>query len=462
MTVLLFAGSLASAHVRLLIGVVNASLAYGPFLPSSSEHQENDGYSLEAAQTVSCRHRPLSPYRLVPRFWREKNSCSTRRSHRTLCQISIGEPTANDGAQRTDEAACIGILPLVEPEGLLIEVAEQMEWLDADVGSPDAALEQAPEVLKTVGVDLPVYISLRMVDDAMDVFAAKALIRPQFIGVDVRSGCDAILDLREQAAALGVLYHPDLDAALALLGVALQKPHDDSLSAPAGFMVQSPETARPVHVLGASTDEGLIDLHVAAHLLEGAGLHRKANAMEHEPSGFLSHPKGAANLVGADAVLAVGNQPHRGEPLVQAEGAVLEDGADLGGKLFLAASAFPDQPSLEKPDFLGLAMRAGHATRPAQRHHEVERNLPVSEVVNRFEKGFGDSLLGFHEGTIRAGAGCVKYIIALARVQAPPVRPAGRPSPGHPRDCPYSNSAAARPAGIQSRDRAVAPRRCSA
>ena len=63
---------------------------------------------------------------------------------------------------------------------------------------------------------------------------------------------------------------------------------------------------------------------------------------------FINHavfwvtPKGAAQLVGRDAVLGVGDQPNGGEPLVKAKARVLKDGSHLDRELTLARLALPN------------------------------------------------------------------------------------------------------------------------
>jgi len=48
-----------------------------------------------------------------------------------------------------------------------------------------------------------------------------------------------------------------------------------------------------------------------AQLLKALGLHRKPDAVQHEPSGLLGHAKRAPQLVRANAVLAIGQHPKR-------------------------------------------------------------------------------------------------------------------------------------------------------
>jgi len=102
-----------------------------------------------------------------------------------------------------------------------------------------------------------------------------------------------------------------------------------------------------VHVPCLAADEGLVDLDLAVELLEGARLHGEPDAVEQEPCRLLSDPKRPAHLVGGNAVLGVGDQPHRGEPLVEPDGRVLEDAPDLDRELPLAALALPQSAGLE-------------------------------------------------------------------------------------------------------------------
>jgi hypothetical protein len=59
---------------------------------------------------------------------------------------------------------------------LLIEIAEQVEGLDADLGVLDPALQQAPEVLDAVSVHVAPHIGLSMIDDLVRILLAHLLI----------------------------------------------------------------------------------------------------------------------------------------------------------------------------------------------------------------------------------------------------------------------------------------------
>ena len=87
-------------------------------------------------------------------------------------QLLIGEALSGDLGHGQREAVQIvdGVAfpaAIVEAEHLLIEVAEEMEGFDADVGSVDAALEAGPEVLDSVGVNIAIDVLLGVIDDAV-------------------------------------------------------------------------------------------------------------------------------------------------------------------------------------------------------------------------------------------------------------------------------------------------------
>lgn len=66
---------------------------------------------------------------------------------------------------------------MVKPERLFIDVAEQVERLDADVGAFQRTLKQAPEVLQPVRVNLPTDVLNRVVNDGV-LIVCQPLIGP--------------------------------------------------------------------------------------------------------------------------------------------------------------------------------------------------------------------------------------------------------------------------------------------
>ena len=70
-----------------------------------------------------------------------------------------------------------------------------MKRLNADVSAFQGALQEAPEVLAPVGVDLPVHVFFGMINEPVNEVALKAAIREERIGVDVGAGFDVFADV---------------------------------------------------------------------------------------------------------------------------------------------------------------------------------------------------------------------------------------------------------------------------
>ena len=111
----------------------------------------------------------------LPRFLQPR--CLVNRFSHLAGDFGKGQALASDLRENRIEAVRVThILPVVVPEGLLIEVTEEMERLNTYVGTTDAALQQRPEVLKAVGVDATVDVLDSMIHNLMRVVGSKALI----------------------------------------------------------------------------------------------------------------------------------------------------------------------------------------------------------------------------------------------------------------------------------------------
>ena len=84
------------------------------------------------------------------------------------------------------------------------------------------------------------------------------------------------------------------------------------------------------------SNEGLIDFDFAADLgTKEIVLHYHSDAMQHEPCGLLSNLHITSNLVAANSVFAVGDEPSCGEPFVERDRRIFHDGTNLDGELAL-------------------------------------------------------------------------------------------------------------------------------
>ncbi len=73
---------------------------------------------------------------------------------------------------------------IVETPRLLIQVAKQMERLDAHISSSDTALQEAPEVFESVGVNASVNVAFGVVDNLVCEGWPQVLVGHERIGVD--------------------------------------------------------------------------------------------------------------------------------------------------------------------------------------------------------------------------------------------------------------------------------------
>ncbi len=138
-----------------------------------------------------------------------------------------------------------------------------------------------------------------------------------------------------------------------------------------------------MHESSRATNKGFVyfDFAVrAAQFHKVLVVHRKSNAVHHEPSRLLRNAQSACDFIGTDAIFAVHNQPHRNHPLIHAERGILKDGSDFDGELFFASLAEPNSARRDERVLRRFAARASDfACRPAQRHRIVESLLRVRE-----------------------------------------------------------------------------------
>ena len=120
-------------------------------------------------------------------------------------------------------------------------------------------------------------------------------------------------------------------------------------------------------------------------------LHRQPNALEHEPRGLLRDAEAPRNLMAADAVLGVGDDPDARQSLIQTKRRVLKDGAGLERELPLgvAGLALPTVPRRIEIDRLTPALGAADAVRPAARNQVVAAVYRVGEVLNGVQQRLG-------------------------------------------------------------------------
>ena len=193
---------------------------HGPSVPSLAFLLTAQTSEMASSPSVSYRGS-LSPYFSLP-FLR------WRRGHPN--QSVIGETLPNDRPRHTAEPISIDGLSGVVAEGLLIEIPEQVKRLDANVGALDSPLQQAPEILQSIGVNLVPNVTLGVVNDLVSVCIPKQGIGWVSVGEDVRASFDIPPDYRAKDATAGVGENLCPNAAVAVWPVPLQEAHNDGLA----------------------------------------------------------------------------------------------------------------------------------------------------------------------------------------------------------------------------------------
>src|SRR6266478_3054065 len=205
---------------------------------------------------------------------------------------------------------------------LFIQIPEEMKLFDANVGSFESALEQAPEILQPVSVNAAINVPFRVVNDFMlESLVPQALIGHERIGIDRTSGLDVSENVTLQSMLATVAYDGGAN-----FSAAFQHTHDGHFVFGASLS-DSALALVGVHESGRAADESFVHFYFAtgtAHANERAVLHRKPDAVKHEPCGLLSDTESASHFIGTDSVLAVRNHPDSDEPFVQRKCGILK------------------------------------------------------------------------------------------------------------------------------------------
>ena len=339
----------------------------------------------------------------VPGAYGEEVSSSTLRF---ASQFLVRDPASDNLFHDTREPLRVRQLAGVETECLFVDVTEQVEGFDADVGSVEAPLQETPEVLHPVRVYVLIHVFDRVIDDRMLKVGFESLIGIQFVGEDGRACFDVLADVLLEFFLAPVFNHEGADIA-----APLHHAHDHGFILTAG----TSDLLRPlsgVHVAGFATDESLVDLDFPAELVEAGFLHCQPDAMIHEPRGLLGNLQPPMEFVGTDSVFAGDQEPCGTEPLFQSDRGVLENGSRLEGKrrTLMLGVALPYPLLCQIGDLLGTAPWAEHlAVRPTQFNHELSAMLEVRKP----DDCASESGWAFHGSSMPEIAWNVKYVIAL-------------------------------------------------
>jgi hypothetical protein len=325
-------------------------------------------------------------------------------------EFRIGEPLACDLANSDVKALGIGHLAIVKPERLFVQIPKQVERFDADVRALKLSLDERPKVLHAVRVDVAVRVLDRVIDNLVFEVLVQAVVRQQFIGKNRGSRFHVFVDLALKFGLAPILYvhYADISASL--------QHAEHNLFILAASAADNASALRLMHVARFAADEGFVNLYFAIKLAAPLALLCESDAVEHKPSGFLSDIKSAGNFARANTIFAIEDQPHCGQPLIQAERRLFKNGADLNRELPLRMprAALPAELILEKADFLGAASRAHNAVFPLSPTSDeiVQAVLLIGEMQDCFLQALR-LFDRFHDSILRWNRGLVKYIFAI-------------------------------------------------
>lgn len=297
-------------------------------------------------------------------------------------KLIIGQTPACDSPDYRLETASILIFPLVESECFLIEIPEQVEWFDIDVSTANGPLQQAPEVLNSIGVNVPLDVSLSVVNDFMNVLPVQVAVGRQRIGDEVATGLNRVADGGRDCSAAGVSYYLGLYLArLIINSMPFEQAHDGNLADCAATSVEPPPG---VLVLFLTANEGLVSFDGARELTVTVSSHSQPDSVKHKPSGLLSYVQSAGDFIGRNPVLGITDKPNGGEPLTEWQRAVLEDSAYFDSELPIGVARTTLKTSLpfEIGYLLRTAARTNRAIQPANLSQELLASLFVSEINN--------------------------------------------------------------------------------
>src|ERR1019366_620331 len=238
---------------------------------------------------------------------------------------------------------------------------------------------------------LAVHITFNVVNDIMHELFTQSVIANPLVGIDLRVAAD----FPQNFALQGIAPHIRHNLGAYFAEIAVKHPHNDTLVHVVALELPTFDLSHSrllafVHVGNAATNEGFIYFDRAttfAHLSNRFVLHCQTNSMEHEPCGLLSDLHVAGDLVTTNAILAVSDEPHCSEPLVQSDCGIFHHVPYLDGEfaLRMMAGALPSAALLAELNAIRAASWTGYfAVRPAANRQIVNAVVGIAEVQNRF------------------------------------------------------------------------------
>jgi len=309
-----------------------------------------------------------------------------------LCACSEAPASCCASAASYGLSKDVVIVPIIESELKFREVQRQVLPADVVVGADNAALQEAPEILDVVRVNLTANVFLGPV---INCFVATNVIRHPLAIACTHVSRDQIHFLRnglvdEAIERVDARILNDLTDDIAL---ARDRADDGGLAGVGRAAAAILLAGFPVPVFLFAADVGFVHFNDSHELLELRIFHRRPQPMAHIPSRLVCTASDLPlNLESADALLAVKDLPENLEPSLERILGVLENRpADDAEAVVLAGLAEPmEGPRFQDINFVAIATRAtDNAVSPAMLQHKL-----LAGFVRR--KGFHQSAERHH------------------------------------------------------------------
>src|SRR5580700_11429513 len=188
-----------------------------------------------------------------------------------------------------------------------------MERLNRNVGTANAALEERPEVLQSVGMDVSIDVLDGVVYNLMRVIGGQPFVGEQRVSVQCGSGFDVIANFGLKRFLPAVRDNDGPHFAATLNDAEYRS---FVFSAGAG---DSALALCDMHIARFAADESFVRFDMAAGLLDRTVMDRHADSVIQEPRRLLDGYEIAGDFPGANAVFAVHDQPKCSKPLVDTD-----------------------------------------------------------------------------------------------------------------------------------------------
>src|SRR5208282_4165027 len=308
---------------------------------------------------------------------------SDRMTFSSCRQLPIGQPLAYDGHDERIQPlkSVTAHVRGIQAEGELINVLGKVLLADLVVNPVDAALQDGPDALNSVGSSAALGIDASHVIDRLVAKEQpiKAQIAGRFIREQSRAYFYVVMDGLLQAGRAGIgQRHRNR---LAVTGA-----HSDHGSLAHGA-ASGLELFVFVLVALLPADETLVDLDHAAQLVELPAA-RLTKPMESEPCRPLRDTNLLRQLHRRDSLSSRDQQVHRVKPLVQGNVRPLENGSRSDREIEVTSVAAVEAALAGCDALQALARRANRTVLPEPRFEVEPCGLSIREHLEKLKRGY--------------------------------------------------------------------------